>query len=75
MHALSARRGKLALVGFDEFELADLLGVTVVRTNPYRIGQVAAELTFSRIAGDQRPPQRIVLPVELIARGSGEIPA
>lgn len=73
MHALPARRRKLALVGFDEFELADLLGVTVVRTNPYRIGQVAAELIFSRIAGDQRPPQRIVLPVDLVARGSGEI--
>jgi LacI family transcriptional regulator len=73
LHALSARRRKLALVGFDEFELADLLGVTVVRTDPYRIGQLAAELTFSRIAGDQRPPQRVVVPVDLVPRGSGEI--
>jgi LacI family transcriptional regulator len=73
LHVLSARRRKLALVGFDEFELADLLGVTVVRTDPYRIGQLAAELTFSRIAGDLRPPQTLVVPVELIPRGSGEI--
>jgi LacI family transcriptional regulator len=73
MHALHGRDGEVALVGFDEFELADLLGVTIVRTDPYRIGQVAAQLAFSRIAGDERPPQRVLLPVDLIVRGSGEI--
>ena len=65
--------GEVGLVGFDEFELADLLGVTVVRTDPYRIGQVAAQLAFSRIDGDERPPQRVMLPVDLIVRGSGEV--
>ena len=73
MHALHGGDSEVALVGFDEFELADLLGVTVVRTDPYRIGQVAAQLAFSRIDGDERPPQRVMLPVDLIARGSGEI--
>ena len=73
MHALQGRRGEVALVGFDDFELADLLGVTVVRTDPYRIGQVAAQIAFSRIDGDERPPQRVLLPVDLVARGSGEI--
>ncbi len=75
MHALHGRDSEVALVGFDEFELADLLGVTIVRTDPYRIGQVAAQLAFSRIAGDERPPQRVLLPVDLVARGSGEISA
>ena len=75
MHALHGGDSEVALVGFDEFELADLLGVTVVRTDPYRIGQVAAQLAFSRIAGDERPPQRVMLPVDLVARGSGEIGA
>ena len=73
MHALHGGDGEVALIGFDEFELADLLGVTVVRTDPYRIGQVAAQLAFSRIDGDERPPQRVMLPVDLVARGSGEI--
>ncbi|HUY59954.1 MAG TPA: substrate-binding domain-containing protein [Solirubrobacteraceae bacterium] len=56
-------------------QVGDLLrlGVTIVRTDPYRIGQVAAQLAFSRIAGDERPPQRVLLPVDLIVRGSGEI--
>jgi LacI family transcriptional regulator len=75
MHALNGSSGEVALVGFDEFELADLLGVTVVRTDPYRIGQVGAQIAFSRIDGDERPPQRVMLPVDLIVRGSGEISA
>jgi LacI family transcriptional regulator len=74
LHALGERRTRIALVGFDDFELADLLTVTVVRTDPYQIGQVGAELAFSRIDGDHRKPQRVVLPTALIPRGSGEIP-
>ncbi len=34
LHALDGKRSAIALVGFDDFELADLLGVTVVRTYP-----------------------------------------
>lgn len=73
LHALERKRRRVALVGFDDFELADLLGVTVVRTDPYRIGQLAAELAFARIDGDDRPPRRLVVPARLLARGSGEI--
>ncbi len=73
LHALNRRRRRPALVGFDEFELADLLGVTVVRTDPYRIGRTAAELAFARIAGDIRKPQRVMVPVELVPRGTGEL--
>jgi LacI family transcriptional regulator len=74
LHALGARRRRIALVGFDDFELADLLAVTVVRTDPYRIGRVGAELAFGRIDGDDRKPHRVVVPAELVERGSGEIP-
>jgi LacI family transcriptional regulator len=75
LHALAGLAPRVALVGFDDFELADLLGITVVRTDSYRVGQLAAELAFSRIAGDDRPPRRVVVPAALVARGSGEIPA
>jgi LacI family transcriptional regulator len=73
LHALRAGRHRLALVGFDDFELADLLEVSVVRTDPYRLGQLGAELAFARMDGDARSPQRVVVPVELVARGSGEL--
>jgi LacI family transcriptional regulator len=75
LHALGPRRARVALVGFDDFELADLLGISVIRTDPYRIGRLGAELAFARMDGDARRPQRIVVPVQLVQRGSGEIPA
>jgi LacI family transcriptional regulator len=73
LHALRATDSATALVGFDDFELADLLKVTVVRHDPPEMGRRAAELLFARIAGDERPPQRVVLPTELVVRGSGEV--
>ena len=72
LHAL-AGRSPVALVGFDDFELADLLGTTVVRADPWRLGEQAAALAFARLDGDDRPPLEITVPTELIARGSGEV--
>ncbi|MER5620052.1 LacI family DNA-binding transcriptional regulator [Streptosporangium sp. NPDC002544] len=65
-----------ALVGFDDFELADLLvpGVTVVAQDPVRLGRTAAELLFRRLSGEQGTPERVELPTRLIPRGSGELP-
>lgn len=65
-----------ALVGFDDFELADLLhpAVTVIAQDPAGLGRTSAELLFARLAGDDAPPRRVVLPTVLIPRGSGEAP-
>ena len=64
----------LALVGFDDFETADLMrpGITVVRQPVESLGRLAAEILFSRLAkgGDQPTPKRMMLPVELVIRGS-----
>ena len=67
---------EIALVGFDDFALADLLDppVSVVSHDPAELGRTAAELLFRRLDGDDSPLQHIVCPFELIARGSGEIP-
>lgn len=66
---------KVALVGFDDFALADMMdpGVTVIAQHPERIGKVAAERLLARIDGDDRPPETYVVPSELIERGSGEL--
>jgi LacI family transcriptional regulator len=75
LRAIRALDARVAFIGFDDFELADTLPVpaTVVGYDPAEMAEVAAELLFGRLAGDQRPPQRIVIPTKLIARGSGEI--
>lgn len=79
IRALRARdlHHSVALVGFDDVPLADLLepGVTVVAQNPQRIGQLAAERVFARLDGDDTPGARHIVPTRLIVRGSGEINA
>jgi LacI family transcriptional regulator len=67
----------VALVGFDDFVLADSLdpAVTVVCQNPHEIGRRAAELLFERIDGRRGASVSVMLPTHLITRGSGELPA
>ncbi|GAB4210071.1 MAG: LacI family DNA-binding transcriptional regulator [Roseiflexaceae bacterium] len=68
---------RVALVGFDDVLLADLLDppVSVVAQDLAALGRSAAELLFARLGGDASPPQHIIVPTRLIARGSGEIRA
>ena len=47
--------------------------MTVVAQDPQALGRKAAELLFRRLDGDTSPSVHHVMPVELIARGSGEI--
>jgi LacI family transcriptional regulator len=63
-----------ALVGFDDFDLADLLGVTVISHEPERMGELGAQLICARLAGVEGPARVELLPTTLIARGSGERP-
>jgi LacI family transcriptional regulator len=67
---------RMAVVGFGDFELADLIAppVTVVSYDPALIGHTAGELLIRRLAGEQGPPRRVEVPVRLIARGSAEFP-
>ncbi|MFZ4497680.1 MAG: LacI family DNA-binding transcriptional regulator [Candidatus Nanopelagicales bacterium] len=66
---------EVAQIGFDDFELADVLnpGVSVVAQDPRRIGRLAAEALFARLADAARQATTTVVPSELITRGSGEI--
>ena len=65
----------IALVGFDDFLLADMLqpAVTVVAQDPAAIGATACRVLFQRMDGDDSPPQTHTIPTRLITRGSGEI--
>jgi LacI family transcriptional regulator len=63
----------LSLVGYDDFELAELIDppVTVVHQDPAAMGQKAAQQLFARLLGDESPPQTVVMPTRLIVRASG----
>jgi LacI family transcriptional regulator len=67
---------RVAFVGYDDFELAASLAppVTVVRTDHQAMGRLSAELLLRRMDGWDAEPERIVLPTEIVTRGSGELP-
>jgi LacI family transcriptional regulator len=69
---------RIALVGFDDFPVADMLvpGVSVVAQDPARVGRTAAGLLLGRITGgqDHLPARHAVVPTRYVARGSGELP-
>ncbi|MFB6841786.1 LacI family DNA-binding transcriptional regulator [Streptomyces sp. NPDC056361] len=74
VRALAGHPRPVALVGFDDIELADLLGVTVVAQDAAALGRTAAERLFRRLDGVDEAPERVVLGTTLLARGSGETP-
>jgi LacI family transcriptional regulator len=65
----------VALVGYDDFALADLLepAVTVIAQDARAIGHLAAELLFRRMGNTAEPTGTHVVPSRLVIRGSGEI--
>ncbi|MFC4139507.1 MULTISPECIES: LacI family DNA-binding transcriptional regulator [unclassified Microbacterium] len=76
LRAFRARPGRAepALIGFDDFDTADVLGVSVVSYDPVELGRRAAMLAMERIADPTGFTRRVELPTWLIERGSGERP-
>lgn len=76
LRALRGAGATLAVVGFDDFELATLLPVpvTVVASEPAEMGRIGAEMLFERLDGLGGPPRRVLIPGRLVVRGTGEIP-
>ncbi|HET8595588.1 MAG TPA: LacI family DNA-binding transcriptional regulator [Intrasporangium sp.] len=76
VHTLRAMRRlglPLALVGYDDFELADLIDppVTVIHQDPAAMGQRAAQQLFARLLGEEPRATTVVMPTRLIVRASG----
>ena len=68
-------RTDVALVSFGDFALADSLepAVTIVNHSPTPIAETAVDLLLARMRGDAAEPSRVVLPVKVVPRGSGEL--
>ncbi|MGP9538061.1 LacI family DNA-binding transcriptional regulator [Brachybacterium sp. AOP43-C2-M15] len=63
---------EVALVGFDDFEHADLFdpAISVVGQDPARLGHLATERLFARLADPSLPVEHQVLETSLILRRS-----
>lgn len=70
---LRKRNLSLGLIGFDDFEMADAFGISVIAHNPAEIGRKAAELAFKRLADPTGLPETAIIPVHYVPRGSGEV--
>ena len=73
----AAQHHEIALVGFDDVPMGDLLdpAITVLAQDPTGIGRQAATTLCARRDGDRSPTQTYVIPTKLVARGSGELAA
>jgi LacI family transcriptional regulator len=74
--AISAMGLDVALAGFDDFELADMLGqpLVVAAYDPEEIGRQAARLLLDRMgrgnaADIDSPPRRVVVPTKVVEYG------
>jgi LacI family transcriptional regulator len=70
---LQARRTagtEIGLLAFDDFELAESLGISVVAHDPAHMGVVAAELALRRMADPMGVVEQLVLPTRVVLRGS-----
>ncbi|UFU03230.1 LacI family transcriptional regulator [Ruania suaedae] len=76
LRAFQARGTRVPLIGFDDFESADLTspGTTVVSHDIAHMGAMAARTLLALIDGDEPAERTTVLPVSLHRRGS-EVPA
>lgn len=68
--AIQREGAQTALVGFDDFELAETLGISVVSHSPQDMGRMAATLALRRIDTLDGALEQIVLPTQLVLRRS-----
>ncbi len=61
-----------ALIGFDDFDTADLLGVTVISYDPVELGRQAARFAIKQISDPTGFTSQVKLPTHIIPRGTGE---
>jgi len=64
--------GRTALIGFDDFDTADVLGVSVISYDPLELGRQAAALAIERMADPAGFTRQIALPTWMLQRGTGE---
>lgn len=64
--------GRTALIGFDDFDTADVLGVSVVSYDPLALGKAAATLAMERMQDPAGFTRQLEMPTWIVERGTGE---
>ncbi|MET8151997.1 LacI family DNA-binding transcriptional regulator [Actinoplanes sp. NPDC049668] len=76
LHGTDRHDRDIAVAGFDDVELVDLLprSVALITYDAVEIGRRAAELLFGRIDGGTGEYRQLVMPTELVLRGRFGLP-
>ena len=61
---------ELSVVGYDDIEVADYLELTTVRQQLFESGRLGAELLLAEVRARSETPPSIVLPPEVVVRGT-----
>jgi len=61
---------EVAVLGFDDLDIADYLGLTTIRQSLDESGRVAVELLFGRLADPLRSVQHVHFPLTIVQRGT-----
>lgn len=64
----------LSVLGYDDIEIAEYLGLTTIRQPLFETGGRGVELLLERLANPDISPVCECLPIELIARGTTSVP-
>jgi LacI family transcriptional regulator len=67
--------GDVSVIGYDDIEIAEHLHLTTVRQPLFASGVEGVELLLESIANPPPNPRRVLLPVELVVRGTTAPPA
>lgn len=60
--------GDLAVLGFDDIDVAEYIGLSTIRQHLDESGRVAVDLLLARLADRSRPVQHIQLPLTVVER-------
>ncbi|MCJ7723603.1 MAG: LacI family transcriptional regulator [Anaerolineales bacterium] len=59
---------KLAVVGFDDLDLAEYVDLTTIRQHLDESGRLAVEILLVHLESPSRPPQHVTIPLNIIER-------
>lgn len=59
---------EIAVIGFDDLEVADYIGLTTISQSLDESGRVAVELLLARVAEPERPVQQVSLELRVVER-------
>jgi DNA-binding LacI/PurR family transcriptional regulator len=60
----------LSVVGYDDIEVADYVGLTTVRQQLFESGRLGAEMLLAEVRSRSTTPPSIVLPPDVVVRGT-----